>query len=374
MQFIDLKKQYKILKKDIDKNINSIFDRCQFIMGPEVIELEQKLSKYTGSKYCLSCSSGTDALLIALMARGVGPGDAIITTPFTYIATAEVISLLGATPIFADIYPNTFNINPDGIIHAFEKAKSKNLKPRGIIPVNLFGLPSRYRLIKKIADELDLFIIEDAAQSFGSSIRKKKSCSYGDIATTSFFPAKPLGCYGDGGAIFTDNKDCFLKMESIRIHGQGKNKYDCDRIGLNGRLDTIQAAVLLAKLSIYDKEIEMRQNVANLYFENLKNQNKIQTPFIPVGYTSVWAQYSVLFESQSVRLSVIQNLQKKGIPSVVYYEKPLHLQKAFMSLEYNYGDFPISEDTSLRILSLPMHPYLESSDIENICNIIKASI
>ena len=248
MQFIDLKKQYQILKSDIQINIDKVLEHGQYIMGPEVAHLEEKLAKFAGSKYCLSCSSGTDALLIALMAKGVKSGDAIITTPFTYIATAEVISLLGATPIFVDVYPETFNLNPDKITDAVNKAKNMGLKPKGIIPVDLFGLPARYRLIENIAKELNLFVLEDAAQGFGGSIRDKKAGSFGHIAATSFFPAKPLGCYGDGGAIFTDNTELFSLMNSIRVHGQGESKYDCDRIGLNGRLDTIQAAILIPKL------------------------------------------------------------------------------------------------------------------------------
>ena len=373
MQFIDLKKQYSRLSEEIKEGIDNVLNHGQYIMGPEVFELEKKLSKFAGTKYCLSCSSGTDALLIALMAKGIKPGDAIITTPFTYIATAEVVSLLGATPVFADIYPGTFNINPDEIYNAFRKAKNMGLNPKGIIPVDLFGLPARYRLINEIAKELNLFIIEDAAQGFGGKIREKKAGSFGEISATSFFPAKPLGCYGDGGAIFTDNDEIYSLMESIRIHGKGKNKYDCDRVGLNGRLDTIQAAVLLSKLGLYEEEIDSRQKVANLYSEKLNNSS-IVTPFIPKDYKSVWAQYSILLESEEIRTNVIEQLKSKGIPSVVYYQKPLHLQKTFNSLNYKKGDFPISEQVSNRILSLPMHPYLDELDIENICETLKSSI
>tara|TARA_Y100001935_G_scaffold40372_2_gene32477 strand:- start:213 stop:1337 length:1125 start_codon:yes stop_codon:yes gene_type:complete len=372
MQFIDLKKQYQILKSDIQINIDKVLEHGQYIMGPEVAHLEEKLAKFAGSKYCLSCSSGTDALLIALMAKGVKSGDAIITTPFTYIATAEVISLLGATPIFVDVYPETFNLNPDKITDAVNKAKNMGLKPKGIIPVDLFGLPARYRLIENIAKELNLFVLEDAAQGFGGSIRDKKAGSFGDIAATSFFPAKPLGCYGDGGAIFTDNTELFSLMNSIRVHGQGESKYDCDRIGLNGRLDTIQAAILIPKLEIYDKEIELRQKVANLYSENLGNCKKIQVPFIPKDYKSVWAQYSILLENDKVRSDVIDALRLEGVPSVVYYQKALHLQKTFEKLGYKVGDLPIAENISNRILSLPMHPYLDEISIKNISKIIKS--
>tara|TARA_Y100001970_G_scaffold191350_1_gene232662 strand:- start:1723 stop:2847 length:1125 start_codon:yes stop_codon:yes gene_type:complete len=374
MQFIDLKKQYSRLSSNIKQRIDNVLEHGQYIMGPEVAELEKRLSEFVGSKYCLSCSSGTDALLIALMAKGLKPGDAIITTPFTYIATAEVISLLGATPIFVDIYPETFNINPDGIPYAVKKAKDMGLNPKGIIPVDLFGLPARYRLIDDIAKELNLFILEDAAQGFGGSIRGKKAGSFGDIAATSFFPAKPLGCYGDGGAIFTDNDKIYSLMESIRVHGKGESKYDCDRIGLNGRLDTIQAAILIPKLGLYDEEIELRQKVANFYSENLRGNKNIEIPFIPKDYQSVWAQYSILLESNEKRENVIQALGNEGIPSVVYYQKPLHLQKTFKQLGYKMGDFPISENVSSRILSLPMHPYLDELSIDKISEIIKSSI
>ena len=374
MQFIDLKKQYDRLSADIKKRIDNVLNHGQYIMGPEVYELEKKLSEFVGSKHCLSCSSGTDALLIALMAKGVQPGDAIITTPFTYIATAEVVSLLGATPVFVDIYPETFNINPDGICNAIKKAKNMGLTPKGIIPVDLFGLPARYRLIDDIAKEFNLFVLEDAAQGFGGSIRGKRAGSFGEIAATSFFPAKPLGCYGDGGAIFTDDDEIYSLMESIRVHGKGENKYDCDRIGLNGRLDTIQAAVLLSKLDLYKEEIDLRQKGADLYSEKLGDNKNIQTPFVPQDYQSVWAQYSILLESEEVRKSVIRNLKNDGIPSVVYYQKPLHIQKTFKDLNYKSGDFPISEDISTRILSLPMHPYLDELDIDKICKVITSSI
>ena len=374
MQFIDLKKQYSRLSSDIKQRIDNVLEHGQYIMGPEVAELEKKLSKFAGSKYCLSCSSGTDALLIALMAKGIKPGDAIITTPFTYIATAEVISLLGATPVFVDIYPETFNINPNGIPEAVKKAKGMGLNPRGIIPVDLFGLPARYRLIDDIAKELNLFILEDAAQGFGGSIRGRRAGSFGDIAATSFFPAKPLGCYGDGGAIFTDSDELYSLMESIRVHGKGESKYDCDRIGLNGRLDTIQAAILIPKLDLYEEEIRLRQEVANLYSENLTGNKNIQTPFVPKDYQSVWAQYSILLENSKKRENVIESLGNEGIPSVVYYQKSLHIQKTFKNLGYKMGDFPISENVSSRILSLPMHPYLDQLSIDKISEIIKSSI
>ena len=372
MQFIDLKKQYKILEQEIKNNINTVLEHGQFIMGPEVSELEQDLAQFSESKYCLSCSSGTDALLIALMARGVGVGDYIITTPFTYIATAEVINLLGAKPIFVDIDSKTFNIDPVQVEIAIIDMHNKGLKIKGIIPVNLFGLPANYDEIYKIVSKHDIFVLEDAAQSFGAKYRDKVSGNLGDISATSFFPAKPLGCYGDGGAVFTNCKSDYEIMESIRIHGKGKDKYDCDRIGLNGRLDSIQAAILLPKLKIYNKEIELRQRVASLYSSKLSNY--VQTPFIPNENTSVWAQYSLVLDSNESRNKIIKALSDQGIPSMIYYKIPLHLQNTFSSLGYKKGDFPISEDISNKIMSVPMHPYLEESDINKICEIILSKI
>ena len=363
MQFIDLKKQYEILESDIDKRIKAVLNHRQFIMGPEIDELEHELAKFSESKYCLSCSSGTDALLISLLAKGVSYGDRIVTTPFTYIATAEVIKLIGAIPVFVDIDPKTFNIDACKVRKVFNDLE--NIK--GVIPVNLFGLPADFdNIYKAISGYEDTFVIEDAAQSFGATYKGRKSCSLGDIGATSFFPAKPLGCYGDGGAIFTDDKDIFNTMQSIRVHGQGKNKYDCDRIGLNGRMDTIQATILLSKLSIYDQEVSLRQDVACKYSDRLKDY--LEIPYVSSEYLSVWAQYSILLPNKLVRNKVIKSLKDSNIPSMIYYQKPLHVQKAFSDLGYKFGDFPVSESISSRILSLPMHPYLNDSDIDLICD------
>ena len=296
MKFIDLDAQQKKIRAKIEDRNLKVLDHGKYIMGPEVFELEEKLAKYVGVDYCVTCASGTDALLMPLMAKGIGPGDAVITTPFTYIATAEVIALLGAEPVFADIYPNTFNINPYEIEKAIKRAKKKGLNPKAIIPVDLFGLPSRYRMINEIANEENLFIIEDAAQGFGGSIRSKKAGSFGDVASTSFFPAKPLGCYGDGGAIFTDDENLAAKMKSIRVHGSGLDKYENIRIGINGRLDTIQAAILLEKLSIFDSELNKRNKIAKYYTKKLI---QIQKPYIPNEYFSSWAQYSLLAQDEN---------------------------------------------------------------------------
>ena len=368
MEFIDLKAQQLRIKRKIDERVKSVLDHGKYIMGPEVLELEARLAKYTGVKHCISCSSGTDALLIPLMANGIGPGDAVITTPFTYIATAEVISLLGAEPVFVDIYESTYNINPDGIEGAIQDAEKRGLKAKAIIPVDLFGLPARYRLIIEAAKKYGLMIIEDAAQGFGGEIRGLKAGSFGDVASTSFFPAKPLGCYGDGGAIFTDNKELADKMRSIRVHGSGNDKYENIRLGINARLDTIQAAVLLEKLSIFDDELNSRNKVASYYSNNINSNFK--KPTIPEDYLSSWAQYSILADSDEHRSVMIDRLRENNIPSMIYYKIPLHLQDVFMNLNYSKGDFPISEKISKTIFSLPMHPYLSISQQQKVIDVI----
>jgi len=336
-------------------------------MGPEVQELEEALENYVGAKHCVSCASGTDALLMALMAYDVGPGDAIFTTPFTFISTAEVISLLGATPVFVDIEKETFNIDAEklrGNIAATQK--ESKLEVRGIIPVDLFGQPADYDKIETVAKEFDLFVLEDAAQSFGATHNGKKACSFGDMAATSFFPAKPLGCYGDGGAVFTDSDKLAKKLRSIRVHGKGDHKYDNVRIGMNGRLDTLQAAVLQEKLPIFDIEIELRNQIAQRYSDGLRNC--LKTPLVKPHRTSAWAQYSVLSENRD---GILARLSSHGIPTAIYYPKPLHLQEAFRFLEYNRGDFPISEEVSDQIFSLPMHPYLTENEQSFIVDVLK---
>lgn len=373
MQFIDLVVQQKRIKAKLDEKIQGILQHGQYIMGPEMVELEEVLASFTGVKHALSCSSGTDALLLALMALKVGPGDAVFTTPFTFIATAEVISLLGATPVFVDIRTDTFNLDPDKLKQALEGFKIHNqangLKPKGIITVDLFGLPADYDEINLIAGQYNLFVIEDAAQSFGAQYHGKKAGSFGDIACTSFFPAKPLGGYGDGGMCFTNNNDLNEIMVSLRNHGQGNHRYENVRIGINGRLDTIQAAILLCKFDIFPQEIRMRQEVAERY-SRLLSETSLKTPVIPDKMVSAWAQYSVLAENYAQRQLLLEKLKESGIPTAVYYPKPLHLQKAFAFLGYKPGAFPVSEDCAERIFSLPMHPYLEAEDQQRIVQVI----
>ncbi|MFA7626502.1 MAG: DegT/DnrJ/EryC1/StrS family aminotransferase [Candidatus Kapaibacterium sp.] len=370
MNFIDLHSQYQIIKNQVDTSLLKVLEHGAYIMGPEVQELEGKLVEFAGVKYAVSCSNGTDALLMPLIAWGIGPGDAVFTTPFTFIATAEVIQLLGATPVFVDIDENTFNISPAKLEDKILEIKSEGkLSPKAVIPVDLFGLCADYDKIEQIARKHELLILEDAAQSFGAEFNGKRACTFGDCAATSFYPAKPLGCYGDGGAIFTDDEELYNKLISIRVHGQGIDKYNNIRIGINGRLDTIQAAVLLAKLSIFEDEIVKRNKVADLYSSMLKDV--LQVPHIPDNYMSVWAQYSLLAENSNHREKIMSELKESSIPTVIYYPLPLHLQEAFNGLNYKKGDFPICEDVASRIFSLPMHPYLNEKEIVTICNKIK---
>lgn len=369
MQFIDLQRQYEVIESLINENIRKVLSHCKFILGPEVFELEEKLASYVNRRFCVSCSSGTDALLMPLMAYKIGSGDAVFTTPFTFIATSEVIRLVGAVPIFVDIDPKTFNIDPKHLECAINNVlREGKLNPKVIIPVDLFGLPADYLAILEIAKRYNLVVIEDAAQGFGGRINAQRTCSFGDISSTSFFPAKPLGGYGDGGAIFTDDETMFELLTSIRVHGQGKDRYDNVRNGINGRLDTIQAAVLLAKLAIFDEELQRRDFIARKYSYFLKD--KVEVPYIPKGYYSSWAQYSVLAENEVHRQNILERLKQKGIPTAIYYPKPLHLQKVNEDLGYRVGDFPVSEEISNRIFSLPMHPYLTDAEIEEIASAI----
>ncbi len=388
--FVDLVTQQMVLRSSLEKNIFSVLKHGKYVMGPEVKELEQNLAKFVGVKHCIGCASGTDALLMALIAMDIGPGDAIFTTPFTFIATAEVISLLGAIPVFVDI-DETFNIDPEKLIEAIKALKTKSplvypiplnivneksiINPKGIITVDLFGLPCDYDKIKAIASSEGIFIIEDAAQSFGGEYKEEKTCSLTEIGCTSFFPSKPLGCYGDGGAVFTDNDSIAERLSSIRVHGKGAHKYDNICIGLNARLDTLQAAILLSKLEGYSKEQDLRKKIAENYSSLLMDLNVgVKIPNVPQERRSAWAQYSVLAKNTNTRTKIQKFLKKVEIPTAIYYPTPLHLQTAFASLGYNKGDFPMSEDASQRIFSLPMHPYLEDLEVAKVCHSIDMAL
>ncbi len=385
MQFVDLQTQFEVLEQGIRTGIDSVLRHGKFIMGPEVYELEKRLARYVGVKYAISCSSGTDALLMALMAEKIGPGDAVFTTPFTFVATSEVISLLGATPIFVDIDSETFNIDHHKLLLAIEAMKKNDpsiyplpkvpcgisaLKPRGVIPVDIFGLPADYDPLLEIAGREGLFVLEDAAQSFGGAYKGRRAGGLGHAGATSFFPAKPLGCYGDGGAVFTDDEVYAEKLRSIRNHGQGSEKYDNIRTGLNGRLDTLQAAILLEKLKVFPDELASRQRIANKYTQ-LLSRHGITVQHIPDDCSSAWAQYSILSDSRDV---IHNALKKEGIPSMIYYPKGLHQQTAYSGLEFAADDFPVTEKICERILSLPIHPYLPDEHIERICYILNEAM
>lgn len=370
MQFIDLKSQYEKIKEQINTGINGVLEHGRYVFGPEIEELEERLANYVGVKHAIACSSGTDALLMPLMAWGIGQGDAVFTTPFTFVASAEVISLVGATPVFVDINPKTYNIDPEKLEEAIIKVKQEGkLNPKAIIPVDLFGLPAELHKLEAVAERHNLLLLEDAAQGFGGTLDGKKAGSFGNAGATSFFPAKPLGCYGDGGAIFTNDDKLKEKLVSIRVHGMSATeRYDNVRIGLNARMDSIQAAVLLAKLDIFDAELVKRNTVAASYTAKLSK--KVITPFVPGGYYSCWAQYSILVENSQHRDELRNKLQEQGIPTAVYYPIPLHLQTAYSYLGYSKGEMPISESISERIFSLPMHPYLTEEEIDKICELI----
>ena len=386
MNFIDLAAQQRLIAEKLNANIAKVLAHGQYINGPEVRELENALAVYVGVRHAVGCASGTDALLMALMALEIGPGDAVFTTPFTFIATAEVISLLGAMPVFVDIDPVTFNIDPAKLALAIQAVKSNDptlhplpltphpspLTPRCVIPVDLFGLPADYDEICAVAARHDLLVIEDAAQSFGGEYKGKKACAFRKIACTSFFPAKPLGCYGDGGMCFTDDDRLVELLRSLRVHGQGDNKYENVRIGINGRLDTLQAAILLAKFEIFPEEIGLRQDVARRYTELLTpRSSRLTPPAVPGDSKSAWAQYSLLARDGAERTFLMAKLKEAGTPTAIYYPKPLHRQTAFAGLGYRGGDFPVSDDCAWRIFSLPMHPYLAAEDQRRIADILR---
>ena len=372
LPFIDLKYQYSLIRDEIHAGIDRVLESGHYILGAEIAELEKQLAEYAGVKHALACSSGTDALLMALMALGIGPGDAVFTTPFTFFATVETIALVGATPVFADIDEATYNIDPAKLEEAILKVEREGkLKPKAVIPVDLFGLTADYKAIKPLADAHGLAIIEDACQAFGAvDPSGKRAPSLGTIGCTSFFPAKPLGCYGDGGAVFTDDDDLYDKLYSILVHGRSaEDRYNNVRLGLNARCETIQAAVLLAKLKLFPGEVEKRQVVADRYRAGLKGLVSVQT--IPEGCVSVYAQ----FGPRSPKFAEIQAaLKAADVPTARYYPIPMHLLGATEYLGYKKGDMPVSEACAADIFALPMHPYLKAEDIDRICGIIADTV
>lgn len=389
MEFINLQAQFRRLEAPIRARINAVLEHGQFIMGPEIAELERKLASFTGARHAITCGSGTEALLMPLMAWGIGPGDAVFVPPFTFFATAEVVALVGATPVFVDVDPVTFNIVPDQLAQAIEavrrqdatlhpvpaQALRQQLTPRAVIPVDLFGIAAEYETLLPVASAHGLFVLEDGAQAFGGRYHGKPVCGLGaHAAATSFFPAKPLGCYGDGGAIFTDDDDLAAIMTSLRVHGKGANKYDNVRIGINGRMDTLQAAIMLPKLDALAEEIDARQRAAARYATRLSHVPGVTLPAVPPHCVSAYAQYSILLASAAQRDTVAATLHARGVPTAIYYPKPLHRQPVFAHLEYEEGDLPISDSLSRRIVSLPMYPFMPESDIDTVCDGIESAL
>lgn len=376
MQFRDLKKQYQVLKPKIDEAVEKVMTNCNFINGQEVTELEAKLANYVGVKHCITCANGTDALSLAMMAWDIKEGDAIFVPDFTFFSSAEIVALSGATPVFVDVEETTFNIDPAKLEQEIIKIKKKdNLTLKAVIAVDLFGLPAKFKEVKEVCDKYNLLLLEDGAQGFGGNINGKKACSFGDISTTSFFPAKPLGCYGDGGAVFTDNDQWAGLLKSYKVHGKGHNKYDNIRIGRNSRLDTIQAAILDIKLDIFeDKELKAVNEVAKLYSENLSNIKDLQTPIVEEGYYSGWAQYTILLKDKETRNKLQEALKEENIPSMIYYQKPMHMQEVFRDNECDNKDLQVSAALCNKVLSLPMHPYLSKEDVLTVCKIIKKTL
>jgi dTDP-4-amino-4,6-dideoxygalactose transaminase len=354
--FIDLAAQQRAIRANIDAAIARVLDHGAFIMGPEIKSLENDLSAFCGARHTISCANGTDAIAMVLMAKDVGPGDAVFVPSFTFAATAEVVAWVGATPIFVDSLIETFNIDPSSIEQAIADARRLDLRPRAIIPVDLFGLPAEYEPIEAIAAEYGLFVLPDAAQSFGAAYKGRSVGTLGLATTTSFFPAKPLGCYGDGGAIFTGDDELASALRSIRSHGQGSHKYDYVRIGMNGRLDTMQAAILIEKLKVFASEIKARERIADRYTKALCKHAVV--PQILGSVSSVWAQYTLRVPGPR-RNAIADALKRHGVPTAIYYPKPLHLQEAYKRFPIAGNGLPTSEKLALEVLSLPMHPYLD---------------
>lgn len=362
-----MKQQYQLHQYEMNMAIQRVLTDANFIGGSQVLELEKKLQKYVGVKHCITCANGTDALQLALMAWNVGKGDAVFVPDFTFFSSGEVVPAVGAAPVFVDVEEDTYNISPRSLERSIEYVLQKtDLTPKAVIAVDLFGQPADYPKIRQLADKYNLLILEDAAQGFGGKIGGKRACSFGDISTTSFFPAKPLGCYGDGGAVFTDNDEWAELVRSCCVHGKGNDKYDNVRIGMNSRLDTLQAAVLIEKMKFFDEELTRCNQVAEEYTRRLKDWIKV--PVIKETMISSWAQYTVCFQNGRERDQALQRMKENGIPSAVYYRKPMHRQKAFLPYDFETLelDYTTTESVCSRCLSLPMHPYLKVEEVQRI--------
>ena len=375
--FIDLKAQQARIRSDLDARMAKVLDHGGYIMGPEVGELETALSDHSGAQHVVSCSSGTDALLLALMALGVKPGDGVIVPSFTFTASAEVMPMLGAVPVFAEIDEDSFNLDPHGLEAALKSAQDAGVNMVGIIAVGLFGQPANMPALSAFAKTHNLWLVDDAAQSYGTSFDGARTGTMADISCTSFFPAKPLGCYGDGGAVFTDNAEYADLMRSCRVHGQGLDKYHNDRIGMTARLDTLQAAILLSKLAIFDEELSLRQQVADRYEEQLSDI--VKTPKLAPEATSSWAQYTICLpegclKNGTDRAGLQKQLMADGVPTAIYYPLPMHRQKPYARFPVAGGALPVTDRLSEIVLALPMHPYLSAQDQDHICAALKAAL
>jgi dTDP-4-amino-4,6-dideoxygalactose transaminase len=369
--FIDVAAQRRRLGTAIDEATTRVLNHCQFLMGPEVAAFETQLAAFCGAKHAVSCSSGTDALVMVLMAKGIGRGDAVFCPTFTFCATAESVALVGATPVFVDVHADTFNIDVASLKSAIATAKTKGLKPKAVIPVDLFGLPADHDAVAEIANAEKLFVLDDAAQGFGGSYKGRAVGTFGLATATSFFPAKPLGCYGDGGAILTDDDELLAVLKSVRVHGGGSDKYDNVRLGLTARLDTIQAAVLIEKLKIFRDEIETRNRVAERYSQALRDVATV--PAVPDGYVSVWAQYTIRL-APGRRDALARALQAEGIPTAIYYAKPLHEQTAYRDFPVAEAGLPVSERLADEVISLPMHAYLDEVTQDRIVDAVRRAL
>jgi dTDP-4-amino-4,6-dideoxygalactose transaminase len=369
--FIDVAAQRRRLGRSVDDAIARVLGHCQFILGPEVRELEIKLSEFCGARHVVTCASGTDALVMVLMARGIGPGDAVICPSFTFTATAEVVALVGATPVFADVEERSFNLDPASLQEACVAARAAGLRPKAVIPVDLFGQPADYDRIMPIAEAENLFVLDDAAQAFGATYKNRRIGALAPTTATSFFPAKPLSCYGDGGAVITDDDELAQVIRSLRVHGEGRGKYDCVRIGLNGRLDTIQAAVLIEKLKIFPEEILARERIARRYSTGLADV--ATTPRLAPGSTSVWAQYTIRLPAGR-RDGLAASLKLEGIPTAIHYPIPLHRQQPYQRFPIAAGGAPVSERLAEEVVSLPMHAYLDQTTQDRIIDAVRRAL
>ena len=369
--FIDLAAQRRRLGRSIDDAIARVLDHCQFILGPEVRALEAELAAFCGARHAVTCASGTDALMLVLMAKGIGSGDAVICPSFTFTATAEVVALVGATPVFADVEETTFNLDVQSLQRACSIARRLGLHPKAVIPVDLFGQPADHKRIAAVAESEKLFVLDDAAQAFGATYGNRRLGAIAPATATSFFPAKPLGCYGDGGAVFTDDEEFAQIMRSLRVHGEGRDKYECARIGLNGRMDTLQAAVLIEKLKIFPDEITARERIARRYSAGLSDI--VTVPTVADGASSVWAQYTIRLASGR-RDALAAALRQQGIPTAVYYPIPLHRQQVYRDFPIAEGGAPVSERHAEEVISLPMHAYLDEVTQDRIIEAVRHSL